>query len=104
MRGRQDFLPPANPCLENLYVFCLPTLGAALHFEANRLAFLQRAETVRLDSGEVHEHIFTVLARDESEAFSIVKPLYCSLFHLFLNVLVLMLRWGSEGSRQDRSS
>lgn len=42
-------LPSLNWCLENLNVLRLPTLGTALYFEAHRLAFLQRTETVRLD-------------------------------------------------------
>src|SRR5271167_249151 len=48
-------------CLQNLNVFSLPSLGAALHFEADCLAFLQRTETVRLDGREMNEHIFAVL-------------------------------------------
>src|SRR5215831_18866832 len=47
--------------LQNLYVLRLPALGAALDVEANRLAFLQTAEAVRLDRREVHEHVFAVL-------------------------------------------
>jgi hypothetical protein len=47
--------------LENLNVLCLPTLRATLHVEADRLAFLQRTETVRLDSREVNEYVFAVL-------------------------------------------
>jgi len=72
-------------CLENLHVFRLPALGPALHFEAHRLAFLQRAETVRLNSREVHEDIFAILPRYEAKTLGIVKPLYCTLFHLFLD-------------------
>ena len=48
--------------LQDLNVFSLPSLGAALHFEADRLAFLQRTETVRLDRREMNEYIFAVLS------------------------------------------
>src|SRR5271167_152941 len=41
----------------------------------------------------MNEHIFAVLPRDEAKTFGIVKPLYCSLFHVFLCIsLLLMLR------------
>jgi hypothetical protein len=30
----------------------------------------------------VHENILTALAADESVTLGIVKPLYCSLFHI----------------------
>jgi hypothetical protein len=30
----------------------------------------------------VHEYIFAILAADETIAFGIVKPLYCSRFHV----------------------
>ena len=47
--------------LEDLDVLCLPTLCATLHVEADCLTFLERTETVRLDSREVNEYIFAVL-------------------------------------------
>jgi len=67
--------------LERLYVLSLQALGSLFHFELYRLAFLQAAETVRLDGRKMHENIFAALARDESETLGIVKPLHCSLFH-----------------------
>src|SRR5208337_4012671 len=55
-----------RPCclleLEDLDVLRLPSLGAALHFEADCLAFLQRTETVRLDCREMNEYILAVLS------------------------------------------
>ena len=80
MAGRLIFL--GVTCgLERLYVFSLQALGSLFHFELHRLTFLQAAETVRLDSREMHENILTALAGDESETLGIVKPLHCSLFH-----------------------
>jgi hypothetical protein len=56
-------MPPLHRefCLQNLYVFSLPALGAALYVEADCLAFLQRTVTVRLDRREVNENVFAVL-------------------------------------------
>ena len=70
--------------LERLYVLSLQTLGALGHVELHGLAFLQALETARLDCGEMHENIFATLAANESVALGIVKPLYCSLFHVFV--------------------
>src|SRR5215472_17073571 len=76
--------PPSlrMPQLQNLNVLSLPALGATLHVEADSLAFLQSAEAARLNRREVHENVFAVLTGDEAKPFGIVKPLYCSLFHL----------------------
>src|SRR5271169_2462400 len=60
-RGQQYAALPCCSDLQDLNVFRLPSLGAALHFEADRLAFLQRTEAVRLDSREMNEYIFAVL-------------------------------------------
>jgi hypothetical protein len=48
--------------LESANVLCLPALLSFGHSEFNRLAILQAAVSVRLDSREVHENIFSVLA------------------------------------------
>ena len=78
--------------LENLDVFGLEALRAPSNGEFNRLAFLQAAESVRLNRRKMHEDIFAVLAADEAESLRVVKPLYCSLFHcvvpVFLNFLL----------------
>ena len=67
--------------LDAFDVFCLPALRAFDYVKLNLLTFLQAAEAVGLNSGEVNENILAVLAADESIAFGIVKPLYCSCFH-----------------------
>jgi len=48
--------------LESANVLCLPAFLSFGHSEFNRLAILQAAVSVRLDSGEVHEDVFPVLA------------------------------------------
>jgi hypothetical protein len=55
-----------------------------LHGELYGLTLLETAEAFSGDGGEMNEHVFTVLAGDESVAFGIVKPLHCSLFHVLL--------------------
>jgi hypothetical protein len=72
---------PLQSGLERLDVLGLPALGAFDNVELNLLAFLQAAESVRLDGGEVNEYVFAVLAADEPITLGVVKPLYCSCFH-----------------------
>ena len=67
--------------LQSLDVGGLQTLGALLHRKLNGLAFFQRPEAVRLDSGEVNENIFASLAADEPVALCVVEPLNGALFH-----------------------
>jgi len=69
--------------LEGLYVGRLQALGALGNFEFNRLPFIQRFVSVRLDRGKVHEYILAGLALDESKALARVKPLHYSLFFQF---------------------
>ena len=70
--------------LDRLDVLSLPALRALRHVELHRLPFLQAAEAPCLNSGEMHEDILSRLAADEAVAFGVVKPLYCSLFHLII--------------------
>ena len=77
-------LPIVYFCLENLYVFSLPALGAALHVEADCLTFLQRTVAVRLDGREMNENVFAVLSLNEAKTLVAIEPLNCSLFHLIL--------------------
>ena len=48
--------------LEDLYILRLKPLGAVGDAELHRLAFLQTLESIRLDSGEMHENISAVAA------------------------------------------
>ena len=70
--------------LENLHALGLKTLGSLGDAELNRLTFLQRAETARLDGGEMYEYILAGLTGDETKTFSVVEPLHCTLFHLYI--------------------
>jgi hypothetical protein len=67
--------------LDAFDVLCLPALGAFDYVELDLLTFLQTAETIRLDRGEMNKYVFPILAADESIALGIVKPLYGSCFH-----------------------
>ena len=61
----------------------LQALGTALHDEGHARALIERAIPAGFDGREMHEHIFAVVPLDKSEAFSGVKPLYCTcLFHI----------------------
>jgi hypothetical protein len=67
--------------LDCLNVLSLPALRALGHLELHRLPFLQAAKPTGLNGGEMHEHILPILTAVEAIAFSVVKSLYCSLFH-----------------------
>jgi hypothetical protein len=56
----------------------LKTFGAFEQIKLHGLTFIQRAVTVLLDRGEVHEHIFPRGALDESISFRPVEPLHCT--------------------------
>jgi hypothetical protein len=66
--------------LSRANVLGLQTLGPLGNVEFHGLAFLQAAEAARLDRREMHENVFAALPADEPIAFSVVKPLHCSLF------------------------
>src|SRR5438874_12532188 len=67
--------------LERSDVFCLKAFRPLGDVELDRLAFLQAAKTACLNGRKMHENIVAGLAADKAEAFGIVKPLHCSLFH-----------------------
>jgi hypothetical protein len=66
--------------LEGLDVRGLQALRSFGDLEFNRLAVIQRLIAISHNRGEMHEHIFSTLALDETEALAGVKPLHCSLF------------------------
>ena len=78
--GRHSFNPEARD-LQDLYVLCLPTLGAFDYVELDWLAFLQAAEAVRLDGRIMNKYVFAILTADEAVALRVIEPLNCSLFH-----------------------
>ena len=89
--------------LDSLYILCLPALGAFDHIELDLLTFLQAAESICLNSGEVHKHILPILAADETITFGVVKPLHCSCFHgvaLFLFLFRCALMYSLDFCRQ----
>ena len=67
--------------LEDLHVLCLPAFGTFDDVELHRLAFLQAAETVRLNCGEMNENVFSILTGNKAVALRVIEPLNCSLFH-----------------------
>jgi len=53
--------------LQNLNVLGLQALGTFGHIELDRLAFLQAAESVRLDRGVMNEYVLARLPRDKAK-------------------------------------
>jgi hypothetical protein len=80
--------------LDAFDVLRLPALGALHDIELNLLTFLQAAKSVCLNSGEVDEYVFTILAADKTVALGIVEPLYCSCFHVV--AVFLLLKYALE--------
>jgi hypothetical protein len=78
--------------LDSLNVFRLPALRAFGHVELHGLPLLEAAESASLNGGEMHEYILPILTADETIAFGVVKPLYCSLFQLVFLFLYLEFR------------
>jgi hypothetical protein len=64
-----------------LHILGLPPFGALYYVELHLLAFLQTAESARLNGREVHKHVLAALTADETIALGVVKPLHCSCFH-----------------------
>src|SRR6476659_2894434 len=75
----------ASPVVRKLdaaHLRCLQTLRACGRAKLHPLAFIERAETGRLDRTEVYEHVrATAIDRDEAEALLTVEPLDSSLCH-----------------------
>ena len=68
----------------------LRTLG---DFEADPLAFLQAAEALGVDRGEVHEQIrAAILWRDETEALGVVEPFHGAVLHGLNDLLRMFAR------------
>src|SRR4029077_10415763 len=59
----------------------LQSLRTPRHVELDGIALGESLETIALDSGEVHEHIFAVGWRDETETLRLVEPLYGATSH-----------------------
>ena len=70
--------------LGRLNVLCLEALGALYDVEGDWLAFLKAAEAICLNRREMHENILAVGTAEKAETLRVIKPLNCSLFHLYL--------------------
>ena len=56
----------------------LESFGALQQIKLHGFTFVERAVTVLLDGGEVHEYIFSRGALDKSISLRPIKPLHCS--------------------------
>ena len=83
--------------LDGLYVLSLPAFGALGHGELDLLAFLERAEAVRLDGGVMDEDVLAVLTAQKSKSLGVIKPLDCACFHC---VLFLCCKLPSERNEE----
>src|ERR1017187_1207160 len=58
----------------------LQPLGALGYLKLHFCALIQRAIPLRLDGGEVYEHVLSVLPLDKAVALGCVEPLHCAFF------------------------
>src|SRR5690606_12129743 len=76
---------------------------ALLDLVADALAFLQAAESLRIDRRIVHEHVgAAVLGRDEAETLGVVEPLHGAVLHIAADLVLDGMRaWrvGLPGAR-----
>ena len=101
----------AQSCLNNPYMDSLESLGGLLKGKLNSLALLQGAESLRLDSREVDEHVFSSIAGDESVSLRIAEPLNGSslsfthcLISLLYGTVVLSDSWTSSEARTQKAA
>src|SRR5690606_40821626 len=74
---------------DGLHACGLCALRALLDLVADPLAFLQAAETLRVDCRIVHEHIgAAVLGRDEAETLGVVEPLHGAVLHIAADLVL----------------
>src|SRR6185436_5507910 len=59
----------------------LQTLRSTRDVELHRLTLGERLETLALNRGEVNEHVFATLLRDETETLRLVEPLHGATSH-----------------------
>src|SRR5690348_1083252 len=77
---RPDAGPKGRFALELCHVIRLEPLGALADREFHGLAFGERLESFRFDSGMMHKHIITRRPLDKSITLRVVEPFYLSLF------------------------
>ncbi len=72
--------------LDGAHTLCRWPLLSFDDFELDVLAFVEALEALHLDRGMMDEDVLrSVLRRDESEAFRVVKPLYCTTSHRYFS-------------------
>src|SRR5436309_3694355 len=106
-KARQRLFAPGSfvlcSRLDRSDVLGLEPLGTLHHVKLDCLAFLQAAKAACLDGRKMHENIVARLAADEAEAFGVVKPFHCSLFHcvtcFYFGFLLRRIAAGDKGCR-----
>ena len=64
--------------LDNLYIHCIQTFTAILHFECYIVVFTDLVD----NTANVYENIFaTIIWLDETETIGFIKELYCTYLH-----------------------
>src|SRR3569623_1421368 len=74
----------ADLVIDGIYRSGMQAYGSRLDFEGDELPFGQGAETITLNSAEMHKYVFSaVFWRDNTITFSIIEPLHCTSTHKY---------------------
>jgi len=70
-----------NRVLNDRYIHCGRAFFPFFDVKGHAVAFVQRLEAGSIDSRMMHEYIRAIFLFDETIAFFIAKPFYCSISH-----------------------
>jgi hypothetical protein len=79
--GRECLFWLNNKKLNHCYIGSGRAFLTLLDIECNLVAFIERFESGRIDGGMMDKHIRSVFLLNESESFSIIKPLDSTIRH-----------------------
>lgn len=67
--------------LDNSYIGSSRTFRPLLDVKGHAVTFIEGFKTGRIYSAVMHEYIRSIVLFDEAETFSVIKPLYSSVYH-----------------------
>ena len=72
-----------RPGSDDANVLSFLALAARCNVELDDLTLVEALVAIALDVREMHEHVVTLLARDETESLFCVEKLHCTLCHFY---------------------
>jgi len=74
---------------DSYYVRGLKPFRTLGYFKRYTVTFNKRFEAIARDSGEMAEYIFTTFLLKKTKTFAVVKPFYCSVYHVYFLLILL---------------